>query len=140
MMHNPDAYRAMQAYRSAATTVPPLTAVVMLLDAAIVALHRTIEARESRRFEDGHQQMMRAVAILRGLDNHLNLEKGGPLAERLSKTYNSLIVATLRAFGRADATPRYRRLIASLTELRDAWKTVAMPVAKPMPLARVMGG
>lgn len=124
-----DAYRVAQAYRNAAVAVPPLTAVVMLFDGAILFLQRTVEAAENKRFEESHGHLVRATTILRGLSHHLNFEKGGALAERLYRTYNSLIMASLAAFGRPDASERYRRLIASLTELRDAWKSVAATVA-----------
>ena len=38
MMHNPMAYMANQAYRGAATSVPPLKAISMLLGGAITFL------------------------------------------------------------------------------------------------------
>jgi flagellar protein FliS len=120
-----NAYQGAQAYRTAAAAVPPLKGVVMLLDGAILSLKRTIEAYEAKRFEESHNHLVRATAILRGLSHHLNFDKGGPLAQRLYKTYSSLILASLRSFGRPDHAQRYRRLIASLTELRDAWKYVA---------------
>ncbi len=132
MSQNPNALLANQAYRNAAITVPPLTAVVMLFDGVILNLQRTIEAADQKRFEESHSHLVRATAILRGLSHHLNFEKGGALAERLFKTYNSLIVACLKSFGKPDAIQRYRKLIGSATELRDAWKYVAMqPTSKP---------
>lgn len=126
MTQNLNAYHAAQAYRGVAVTVPSLRAIVMLLDGAILCLHKTIEASENKRIEESHDQLIRATSIMRGLAHHLNFEKGGALAERLYKTYNSLIMASLRSFGRPDATQRYRKLIASLTELRDAWNYVAV--------------
>jgi flagellar secretion chaperone FliS len=125
MTQNMNAYRVTQAYRGASTTVAPLTAVVMLLDGAILYLKKTVEAAEAKRFEESHGHLVRATSILRGLSHNLNFEKGGPLAERLYKTYSSLILASLRSFGRPDAALRYRRLIVGLTEFRDAWKYVA---------------
>jgi len=119
------AYQVTQAYRSASIAVSPLTGVVMLLDGAIVFLKKSIEASSVKRIEDSHNHMVRATAILRGLQHHLNVEKGGVLADRLGRTYNSLIIACLRSFGMPDAESRYRRIIGSLTELRDAWSSVA---------------
>jgi flagellar protein FliS len=132
MTQNLDAYRVTQAYRGASTTVAPLTAVVMLLDGAILYLKKTIEAAEAKRFEESHAHLVRATSILRGLSHHLNFEKGGPLAERLYRTYSSIIMSSLLSYGRPDATRRYRKLIGSLTELREAWKSVATnPAARP---------
>lgn len=117
--------RAAQAYRGAAVTVSPLKAVVMLFDGAILALQKTIEATENKRFEESHGHLVRATTILRGLSHHLNFDKGGALAERLFRTYNSLIISSLASFGRPDAVQRYRKIIGGLIALRDAWKSVA---------------
>ncbi|ABD86438.1 flagellar protein FliS [Rhodopseudomonas palustris BisB18] len=123
--------QAAQAYRSAAIAVPPLQAVVMLYDGAIMSLRRSISAAEQRRFEDSHAAMIRATAILRGLSHHLDFDRGGAVAERLHRTYNALIMACLRSYGRPDAAARFARIIASLSELRDAWKFVASTTARP---------
>ncbi|MBR1220955.1 flagellar export chaperone FliS [Bradyrhizobium sp. U87765 SZCCT0131] len=133
MTQNLNAYRANQAYRGAAVTVAPLTAVVMLFDGVIMFLKRAVEASEAGRFEEGHAHLMKATAILRGLSHHLNMQKGGALAERLFKTYNSIIVASHRAYGRPDAGRLYQKLIKALTELRDAWKSVAAQTAGSSP-------
>ena len=118
------AHRASQAYRGAAVTVPPLKAVIMLLNGAISSLQKSLLAQEAKRFEEGFQQLTRATAILRGLSYHLDFERGGALAEQLFKTYNSLIMACLRSFGKPQADQHYRRIIAGLSELREAWEFV----------------
>jgi flagellar protein FliS len=118
------AHRANQAYRGAAVSVPPLKAVIMLLDGSITALQKSMLAQEARRFEEGYAQLTRATAILRGLSHHLDFARGGEVAERLYKTYNSLILACLRSYGRPHASENFRRIIASLTELREAWELV----------------
>ena len=130
MTQNPFAYRANQAYRGAAVTVPPLKAVVLLIDGSITALQKAMEAHEARRFEEGHDQLMRATAILRGLSHHLDSNRGGALADRLYRTYGSLIMAALRAYGRPGARANISRIVKSLTDLREAWKYVDATVAK----------
>ncbi|HLG81818.1 MAG TPA: flagellar export chaperone FliS [Bradyrhizobium sp.] len=130
MTQNPFAYRANQAYRGAAVTVPPLKAVALLLDGAITALQKALEAHEARRFEEGHAQLMRATAILRGLSHHLDCNRGGALADRLYRTYSSLIMAALRAYGRPGARANFGRIIKGLAELREAWKYVDATVAR----------
>jgi len=128
MMHNPMAYMANQAYRGAATSVPPLKAISMLLGGAITFLQKALAAQEARRFEEGHEHLMKATAILRGLSHNLDFTKGGAkgraVAERLFQTYNSLIVASHKAFGRPHAPQSFRRIIAAVTELREAWEHV----------------
>jgi flagellar protein FliS len=124
MMHNPMAYMANQAYRGTATTVPPLKAVSMLLGGAITFLQKSVAAQEARRFEEGHEYLMRATAILRGLSHNLDFTKGGAVAERMFQTYNALILASLKAYGRPHARESFRRIIDGLTELREAWEQV----------------
>ena len=130
-MQNSTAYQATQAYRSVSVAVPPLKALIMLYDGTIMFLQKTIIASEARRFEESHQHMIRATAILRGLSHGLDFDRGGAMAEQLHLTYHALILACLRSFGRRDAPECYRRIIASLAELRDAWKFVAVETAKP---------
>ena len=124
MMHNPMAYMANQAYRGAATSVPPLKAISMLLGGAITFLQKALTAQEARRFEEGHEHLMKATAILRGLSHNLDFTKGGAVAERLFQTYNALILASLKAYGRPHARESFRRIIAGLSELREAWESV----------------
>ena len=133
MMHNPMAYMANQAYRGAATSVPPLKAISMLLGGAITFLQKALTAQEARRFEEGHEHLMKATAILRGLSHNLDFTKGGAVAERLFQTYNALILASLKAYGRPHARESFRRIIAGLTELREAWESVDVTVRSTKP-------
>jgi flagellar protein FliS len=116
------AYRASQAYQGAAVTIPPLKAVVILFDGAILFLQKSVEASEAKRFEESHNHLIRATSILRGLSHHL---ADNALGKRLYQTYSGLIVAALGSFGRPNAALRYRKIIKGLTDLRDAWKYVA---------------
>ena|SRR6187402_1759870 len=142
MMNNPMAYMANQAYRGAATSVPPLKAVSMLLGGTITFLQKAVAAQEARRFEEGHDDLMRATAILRGLSHNLDFAKGGAVAERMFQTYNALILASLRAYGRPHARESFRRIIAGVTELREAWESVDASVrgSKVMPVGSVRTG
>ncbi len=126
------AYRAAQAYRSASITVPPLRAVVLLLDGAIAALQLSIVAYQARRFEDSHQQMTRATTILRGLSHHLDTGRGGTIAGQMFTTYNALILACLRSFGRPAMRSDYLRVIDSLADLRSSWDAVAAGANQPV--------
>jgi flagellar secretion chaperone FliS len=130
MTQNSMAYRANQAYRGAAVTVPPLKGVIMLLNGAITFLQKSLQAQQAKRFEEGYDHLTRAAAIMRGLSHHLDSTRGGAVAERLYQTYNSLILACLRSYGRPKAPENFRRIIASLSELREAWEFVDASAAK----------
>jgi flagellar secretion chaperone FliS len=136
MTQNSMAYRANQAYRVAAVTVPPLKAMVMLYGGAITLLKKSVDAQEAGRFEEGHEYLMRATAILRGLSHHLDFVRGGAVAERLYQTYNALILACLRSYGRPRVRENFRRIIASLTELREAWEYVDTNLARTTKVVR----
>jgi flagellar protein FliS len=140
MTQNALAYRATLAYRGAAVAVPPLRAVVLLIGGAITALQKSLEAQEARRFEEGHEHLMRATAILRGLSHHLDSRRGGAVAERMFATYSALITACLRAYGRPQMRRNYLRIIASLTELRDAWSHVDAEQARSAKTDSVVRG
>lgn len=124
MTQNPMAHRASQAYRGAAVAVPPLKAVIMLLNGASTFLQKSLQAQEASRFEEGHEHLTRATAILRGLSHHLDSVRGGGLADRLYRTYNSLIIASLRSYGRPHMRENFQRIVASIAELREAWEVV----------------
>jgi len=49
------------------------------------------------------------------------------MAERLYKTYNALILACLRSYGRRQARESFQRIIASLTRLRESWNSSKRP-------------
>jgi flagellar protein FliS len=129
-MQNHARLQATQAYRSAAVAVPPLRAVILLIDGAIRALQASMAAGDAKRFEDSHTQMVRATTILRGLSHNLNFDKGGAVADGLHETYHRLIMACLRSYGQPNAADCYTRIIASLTELRDAWRAVELTTGK----------
>ena len=125
MRPTPTSNRAAQAYQRAATTVPPLTAVVMLYDGAILSIKRAAAAVEAERFEESFGQLTRATTILNGLAVELDLGAGGGLAERLKTTYLRNTLALLRSVGKPDAAARFRRVAGGLADLRDAWATIA---------------
>jgi flagellar protein FliS len=131
------AQRASQAYRGAAVAVPPLKAVVMLLDGATTYLQKSLQAQEAKNFEEGHKHLTRATAILRGLSHHLDFSRGGAVAERLNDAYNALILASLRSYGRPHMRENFRRINASITELREAWEAVEASVK---PASRAAAG
>jgi len=99
---------ASNAYRSAAVATSPLSAVVMLYDAAINGLKRTMASLEEKRFEDAFKNLERATTILRALCHNLDFEKGGAFAERMRDTYVTLIMSALHAYGKPDAAARFQ--------------------------------
>ena len=116
---------AAQAYRQAAASVHPTVAVVKLYDATLLAILQAIRAREQKQVEECFTKVMRAATILRGLDQALDYDKGGAVAEQLHRVYRSYILSLHVSFGKPDVLRRYRKLYDSLIGLRDAWAKIA---------------
>lgn len=116
---------AAAAYRQAAASVHPTVAVVKLYDATLLAILQAIRAREQKQIEECFTKVMRAATILRGLDQALDYEKGGAVAEQLHRVYRSYILSLHVSFGKPDVLRRYRKLYDSLIGLRDAWARIA---------------
>ncbi|PTW59335.1 flagellar protein FliS [Breoghania corrubedonensis] len=125
--------QAISAYRKATTTVPPVKAVVLLYDEAINAAQRAAEATDEKLYDEAQTQMLRAVTILRGLRQALDMDAGGSVAKQLMGVYSSVILALTQTAGKPDAVERYHRLAEGLTELRDAWATMTTLPARGMP-------
>lgn len=122
--------QAANVYRRTAVTVPPLTGVVMLYDGVIVELTRTVAALERKRLDSAFAHLETATTILRGLCHNLDFDKGGAIAERMRDTYVRLILSALDSLGKPDAIARYKKLIAAISGLRDAWAEVRIQQAK----------
>ena len=116
---------AAAAYRQAAASVHPTVAVVKLYDATLLAILQAVRAREQKQIEESFNKVMRAATILRGLDQALDYEKGGAVAEQLHRVYRSYILSLHVNFGKPDVQKRYRKLYDSLIGLRDAWAKIA---------------
>lgn len=122
---NPNMGHAAAAYRQAAASVHPTVAVVKLYDATLLAILQAIRAREQKQIEECFTKVMRAATILRGLDQALDYDKGGAVAEQLHRVYRSYILSLHVSFGKPDVLKRYSKLYHSLIGLRDAWAHIA---------------
>lgn len=117
---------AINAYRRASTAVPPLSALVLLFDETLNAL--ILASRETRagNFEEANLRTQRAIAILKGLRQNLDLEMGGAIATQLRDTYTRNIFALNASIGKADVLDRYKKLAKGLLSLRNAWSVMTV--------------
>ena len=120
-----NAANSWKSYRQiAAQTAPPGQLVLMLFDGALHSLERALtgfdydDPREKN--QTIHNNLQRAVDIIRLLNNSLNLEVGGKLAETLRNLYHyfdrRIVQSNLRK--QRDGIDE---VIVHLKELRDAW-------------------
>ncbi|HEY5233622.1 MAG TPA: flagellar export chaperone FliS [Verrucomicrobiae bacterium] len=129
-----------KSYRQIATqTAPPGQLVLMLFDGALHSLERALAGFDChdprQRNETIHNNLQRAVNIIRQLNHSLNLEAGGKLAETLRNLYHY--------FDRRIVESNFRKqregvdeVIVHLKQLRDAWEAILASdrQASPLPL------
>ncbi len=118
----------LKSYRQVATqTAPPGQLVLMLFDGALSSMGRAMTGFEiadpKERNETIHNNLQKAVDIIRVLNGSLNLEAGGKLAQTLRGLYNyfdeRIVESNLRK-RREGIT----EVVAHMTELRNAWETM----------------
>ena len=76
-----------QAYAAATQTVAKTKQVVMLYDGVIRFLQQAKEAISEKRIEDRYNLLIKASAIISGLQSCLDFEKGGDIAKVLYNFY-----------------------------------------------------
>jgi flagellar secretion chaperone FliS len=124
-MHAANSWKS---YRQIATqTAPPGQLILMLLDGALHSLERALLgfacADPGEKNQTIHNNLQRAADIIRQLNDSLNLEAGGQLAETLRRLYHYFdqrIVESNFKKQRAGVD----EVIGCLKELRDAWATM----------------
>lgn len=126
-MHTANSWKS---YRQIATqTAPPGQLVLMLFDGALSSLERALigfsYADPGEKNETIHNNLQRAVDIIRLLNDSLNTEAGGKLAETLRNLYGyyeQRIVESNFQKRRAGVD----EVIKHMTGLRDAWNTMLL--------------
>jgi flagellar secretion chaperone FliS len=114
-----------KSYRQIATqTAPPGQLILMLFDGAVHSLERALtgfdfcDPREKN--QTIHNNLRRAADIIRLLNNSLNLEVGGKLAETLRNLYHYFDQRIVESNFRKQRDG-VDEVIVLLKELRDAW-------------------
>jgi flagellar protein FliS len=117
-----------KSYRQIATqTAPPGQLVLMLFDGALHSLERALtgfdylDPREKN--QTIHNNLQRAADIIRQLNNALNLEAGGKLAQTLRNLYHYFDQRIVESNFRKQREG-VDEVISHLKELRNAWATM----------------
>lgn len=116
---------ALNAYRSAATHVPPIVAVVRLYDEVLQRIWHAIKDTQARRVEDSYINITKACLVMRGLSRNLDFDQDPEMANVLKSTYIANMIELHTAFGKPDAPARFLRVMEGLLDLRNAWANVA---------------
>ena len=123
-----NAANSWKSYRQiAAQTAPPGPLVLMLFDGALHSLERALtgfdqnDPREKN--QTIHNNLQRALDIIRHLNCSLNLEAGGKLAETLRNLYHYFDQRLVESNFKKQREG-VDEVIVLLKELRDAWATM----------------
>jgi flagellar protein FliS len=135
-----------KSYRQIATqTAPPGQLVLMLFDGALHALDRALVGFNytdiSERNSTIHNNLQRAVDIIRELNCSLDLEAGGQLASTLRNLY-AFFERRLLESNLKKSRQGIDEVIPMLKQLRDAWFDMLngvtnVPVPSPLSASQV---
>jgi flagellar protein FliS len=116
--------RAMTAYQTAALTVTPARAIVMLYDGAVQRLQQAGRAITEGRIEERYRLVGKAHAIVHGLQCQLDFAAGGEVALLLDRYYAYLLHRMTQINVRNDPAI-CDEVIARLRDMRASWAAIA---------------
>ena len=131
------ASRAAQAYRRVESeSRSPLELVVMLYDGALRFVNDARDAHARRDLRARGTAISKTLAIIGELQNTLDMERGGAVAEQLDNLYTYINSRLLDVTMKQDITA-CDEVHKLLSTLRDSWAQVAtQPPASQLALAR----
>jgi flagellar protein FliS len=118
-------------YQTQVQSQSPLELVVMLYDGAIRFLNVAADGTRRQDLKAKREGMSRALAIISELQNTLNLQEGGEVAQSLDLLYTYINGRLLEANIKKDAAP-LDEAVRLLQPLRDAWAQVATSPGQPL--------
>jgi len=113
--------QAIGAYRAAATTVAPPVAVTLLLDEVLNAIVLAAGCIRAKEHEEAFMRVNRAVGILRGLRQNVDLAYDRDMADQLIEMYTRNIFALNLVYAAPDAIRQFAELAEGLLEFRNSW-------------------
>jgi flagellar protein FliS len=109
--------------KTAVETADNLKLIIMCYEASIRDLHIAKEFHVDRRMEQAYEKIRHAQDLVTELLIGLDYEKGGEIAQNLSRLYNFVLRELIGVNSRKEASV-YDPVIHVLTELKDAWEQV----------------
>ncbi|SMP06911.1 flagellar protein FliS [Desulfurobacterium pacificum] len=104
-------------------TASPVEHVILLYEKVILLLKEAIEAIEEGDVQAKVDAIVKADRIIRVLNNSLDMEKGGEIAENLRKLYDFILDSLVIANGKNDKR-LLNDLIGILTTLKEGWEGI----------------
>jgi flagellar protein FliS len=103
----------------------PHQLVLMLFDGAIEAMSMTIGAITHKNIELRGKQSTRAISIINGLRDCLDLNEGGELADNLYSLYQYMAKELFRAGFKNDAEA-IQNMQKMLKDIRGSWEKIPL--------------
>lgn len=122
-MYNSKNMHQYKAYATANMTVGKTRQVVMLYDGAIRFVQQSIEAISRQDYETRFNQLAKASAIISGMQNSLDHENGGEIAQLLHDYYSS-IDARIFSVHRSNDAAVLESIVKELRMMRDVWHEI----------------
>jgi len=101
----------------------------MLFSGALRALAIAETAMKQKQFQKKGEQLARAINIIEGLDDSLDLEKGGELADNLGGLYQYMVQELYKSSFRNDPVI-VREVSSLLREISSAWDQIPLQERK----------
>ena len=106
----------------------PEELIALLFDTACANVKKSQNALAEGELQMFHDASGKAVQIVLGLREVLDMEQGGELAQRLADTYTSIAASLFKAKREKDDAG-LGKIYQALAELRSAWETVSGPAS-----------
>lgn len=115
-------YNQMRAHSNIADATPHRL-IQMLIDGALERIRSARGFMEARKTADKASQITKAVAIIEGLQQSLDMEKGGEIAANLDALYDYMIrrLTLANLDNRIDLLDEVTHL---LSEIKEAWDAI----------------
>ena len=97
----------------------------MLFSGALRALAIAETAMKQKQFQKKGEQLARAINIIEGLDDSLDMEKGGELAENLGSLYQYMVQELYKSSFRNDPV-MVHEVSGLLREISGAWDQIPL--------------
>ena len=134
-MHGTSYERASQAYtQSAVLSASPEQLVVMLYDGAIRFLNQAQLAMQQEKKEIARERLLRAEDIINELNNSLDVQSGGEIADSLRSLYLWMKRQIMQSLIQQDPEP-LSECLQQLLELREAWSSALLGEESAPPAA-----
>ena len=115
--------------RSAVASASPHQLISMLYDGALTALANAKGCIVRKDIEGRAKSLNKANAIMLALQDYLDVEKGGEIAENLSALYRYIVTGIIIANSEQNAE-KIQELINLLLELKQGWASMPLNIRK----------